>query len=73
MGRYNHGTKMLGWQLTDEPYKSNVEVYRRQRGTLSIMVSNGGYGCVMQLTPQQAREFAITVMDVADIVEKEEN
>jgi hypothetical protein len=40
-------------------------------GTVTIAVSSNGFGCEMELSPAEAREFAATVIELADLAEAE--
>ena len=69
MPRINENTNYLRWQLTDEPYQKNLMAERMMKRTVSISASTNGVGIIIELTPEQAREFAATIVELADITE----
>ena len=65
MPQKNPGTKFLSWQLTDRPYAPNLRASAQFKGTVSVTVATGGVGMEIELTPQQARDLAGTLVELS--------
>jgi hypothetical protein len=70
--RQNEGTKFLSWQLTTKPYAPNVRASLQFRGIVDVAVSLSGVGLEMSLSPDDARELAATLVELAALTEHEQ-
>jgi hypothetical protein len=67
--RINVNGQHMRWQQTKEPYAANVEVGRDYWDRVSVSVSNNGFGMRRNLSPDDAREMAGALVELADMAD----